>query len=41
MFILEEVKDNLDLNRSDSECYYSIVFLIEDGVGDEKVCVDF
>lgn len=40
VFISEEVKDNPDLNRSDSECYYSTVSSIEDGVGDEKVCAD-
>lgn len=41
VFISEGVKDNPDLNRSDSECYYSTVSSIEDGVGDEKVCADF
>lgn len=40
VFISEEVKDNPDLNRSDSECYYSTVSSIEDGVGNEKVCAD-
>lgn len=40
VFISEEVKDNPDLNRSDSECYYSTVSSIEDGAGDEKVCAD-
>lgn len=39
-FISEEVKDNPDLNRSDSECYYLTVSSIEDGVGNEKVCAD-
>lgn len=37
VFISEEVKDNPDINRSDSECYYSTVSSIEDGVGDENV----
>lgn len=37
---ISEVKDNPDLNRSDSECFYSTVSSIEDGVGDEKVCAD-
>lgn len=39
-FISEEVKDKPDLNRSDSECYYSTVSSIEDGVGEENVCAD-
>lgn len=40
VFISEEVKDNPDLNRSDSECYYSTVSSVEDGVVDENVCAD-